>query len=75
MREPLIKVYGEELFSKYWAEWVDGQEAIVKEKNGNICAELLKHIKCPTYLMYGQKDPLVDCSHISYLHTNIDGSR
>lgn len=75
MREPLIEVYGEELFSKYWDEWVDGQEAIVKKKNGNICAHLLKDIKCPTYVMYGQKDPIVDCSHISFLHTHIDGSR
>ncbi|KAJ8719180.1 hypothetical protein PYW07_016736 [Mythimna separata] len=75
MREPLIEIYGEKLFARYWAEWVDGMEAIVKTKDGNICSELLKHIKCPTYILYGQQDPLVDSVHVSHLHTHIDGSR
>lgn len=75
MREPLIEIYGEELFAKYWAEWVDGMEALYKTKDGNICAEMLKNIKCPTFILYGQKDPLVDSVHASHLHTHIDGSR
>lgn len=75
MREPLIEIYGEQLFARYWAEWVDGMEAIVKTKDGNICSDLLKHIKCPTYILYGQQDPLVDSVHVSHLHTHIDGSR
>ncbi|XP_075976426.1 serine hydrolase BPHL [Anticarsia gemmatalis] len=75
MRDPLIEVYGEKLFAKYWASWVEAMEAIYKEKNANICSEFLKHIKCPTFILYGQKDPLVNSSHVSHLHTHIDGSR
>lgn len=44
-------------------------------RNGNICSEHLKNIKCPTYILYGEKDPLVDKIHASHLHTHIDGSR
>lgn len=73
-REPLLEVYGEKL-AKYWASWTEAMEAICREKNGNICSELLKDINCPTYILYGQKDPLVNSVHVSHLHTNIDGSR
>lgn len=74
-RDPLIEVYGEKLFAKYWASWVDAMDAIYKQNNGNICSELLKNIKCPTYILYGQKDPLVFSVHVSHLHTHIEGSR
>ncbi|RVE51996.1 hypothetical protein evm_003274 [Chilo suppressalis] len=75
MREPMIEVYGEELFAKYWAKWVEGMVALYNEKQGNICGELLKDVKCPTYILYGEKDPMVDSSHASHLHTHITGSR
>lgn len=75
MRQPMIEVYGEELFAKLWSEWVDGMEAICNEKQGDICLKLLKKIKCPTFILYGEKDPLVDKVHVSNLHTNIDGSK
>ncbi|XP_049871065.1 valacyclovir hydrolase isoform X2 [Pectinophora gossypiella] len=75
MREPMIAVYGEDLFRKYWAEWVDGMVALFNAKNGEICSSMLKNIKCPTFILYGQKDPMVDGSHVAHLHTNIEGSR
>ncbi|XP_068626571.1 valacyclovir hydrolase-like [Battus philenor] len=75
MRQPMIKVYGEEKFTKYWTEWVDGIEAIALTDNGNICSELVKNITCPTFILHGEKDRLVDYVHLSYLHKNIKGSR
>ncbi|KAL0881914.1 hypothetical protein ABMA27_001675 [Loxostege sticticalis] len=75
MRDPMIEVYGEELFAKYWSRWVDGMVALFKANDGNICNELLKDIKCPTFILYGEKDPMVDKVHASHLHTNITGSR
>ncbi|XP_028169097.1 valacyclovir hydrolase [Ostrinia furnacalis] len=75
MREPMIEVYGEELFAKYWAQWVDGMIALFRAKDGNICNEMLKDIKCPTFILYGEKDPMVDKVHASHLLTNITGSR
>ncbi|CAH2085260.1 unnamed protein product [Euphydryas editha] len=73
--EPLIEVYGKERLANYWASWVDAMVTIYNTKQGNICSELLKNIQCPTYILYGEKDPLVDCVHVSHLHTHISGSR
>lgn len=71
----MIDIYGKARFANYWANWVEAMDEICKTKNGNICADLLKNIKCPTYILYGEKDPLVDKVHVSHLHTQIDGSR
>ncbi|XP_068623926.1 valacyclovir hydrolase-like isoform X2 [Battus philenor] len=75
MRQPMIDVYGEEKFAKYWSDWVDGMVFISETKNGNICSELIKNITCPTFILHGEKDPLVDNVHVSHLHTNIESSR
>ncbi|XP_013188182.2 valacyclovir hydrolase isoform X2 [Amyelois transitella] len=74
MREPMEQVYGD-FFAQYWAEWVDGMVALFEAKDGNICSEVLKDIKCPTLILYGEKDPMVDNVHASHLHTHIQGSR
>lgn len=75
MRKPMIEVYGEEYFAKLWAKWCDGMETVFNANNGNICSHLLKDIKCPTLILHGEKDPMVDNVHVSYLHTNIVNSR
>ncbi|KAG6445029.1 hypothetical protein O3G_MSEX003669 [Manduca sexta] len=75
MRQPMIDVYGEEFFAKYWAEWTDGMINIFNKHDGNLCSSLLKDIKCPTFILYGEKDPMVDQVHVSHLHTHIEGSR
>lgn len=71
----MIEIYGEDRFADYWTRWVEAMDDICRTKNGNICTEYLKNIKCPTYILYGEKDPLVDKVHVSHLHTQIDGSR
>ncbi|GBP04417.1 Valacyclovir hydrolase, partial [Eumeta japonica] len=74
MKQPMIEVYGEDAFSKLWAAWVEGVKNLYHEKKGNICREMLKDIKCPTLILHGEKDPMVEESHVSHLLTNIDGS-
>lgn len=74
MKKPMAEVYGD-FFPKYWSNWVAGYEAIFKENNGNICTHLLKDIKCPTFILYGEKDPLVATVHASDLLTKISTSR
>ncbi|VVC89108.1 unnamed protein product [Leptidea sinapis] len=75
MREPMIELYGEERFTNYFAKWVDTMVELFQLKDGNICSEFLPKIKCPTFILYGEKDPLVDNVHVSHLHTHITGSR
>ncbi|KAM3959760.1 valacyclovir hydrolase [Aphomia sociella] len=74
MREPMIQIYGDD-FPNYWIKWTDGMVALYKAKDGNICSERLKDIKCPTLILYGEKDPMVANVHASHLHTHIEGSR
>ncbi|KAG8133269.1 hypothetical protein E2320_011073, partial [Naja naja] len=42
---------------------------------GDICQQLLPHIKCPTLIIHGEKDPLVPRFHAEYIHKHIGGSR
>lgn len=74
MRAPFIEVYGEEL-EKYWHKWNDGVITVYNSNKGNICAHMLKDIKCPTLILYGEKDPMVDPVHATHLLTNIPNSR
>lgn len=71
----MVEIYGQERFARYWASWVDAMDAIYRAKDGDICSDRLKDIKCPTFILYGQKDPMVDGVHVSHLHTHIEGSR
>ncbi|XP_032654285.1 serine hydrolase BPHL isoform X2 [Chelonoidis abingdonii] len=57
-----------------------GANAVVTQEdlklyNGNICQHLLPHIKCPTFIIHGGKDPLVPQFHAEYLHKHIKESR
>ncbi|KAH0567424.1 valacyclovir hydrolase-like [Cotesia glomerata] len=75
MRAPLIAIYGEEYFRKTWTAWVEAMDNIYKNNNGDICKNSLSKIKCPTLIVHGKKDVLVDQSHPEYLKNNIPNSR
>ncbi|XP_072949927.1 valacyclovir hydrolase [Epargyreus clarus] len=75
MRKPMVALYGEDRFPKLWAEWIDAMVAVYEANNGNICSDHLKDITCPTFILYGEKDPLVDNVHVTHLHTHIQGAR
>ncbi|KAG8037804.1 hypothetical protein G9C98_006015 [Cotesia typhae] len=75
MRAPLIAIYGEEYFRKTWTAWVEAMDKIYKNNNGDICKDFISKIKCPTLIVHGKKDVLVDQSHPEYLKNNIPNSR
>lgn len=75
MKQPLIKVYGEEYFRKTWSDWVDAMENIYKQRQGNICKEVLPRIKCPTLIVHGKKDAMVNEIHPKYLVDNIKNAK
>lgn len=42
---------------------------------GNICMDLLPLISCPTFIIHGEKDPMVPGFHPQYLLKHIRESR
>uniref|UniRef100_A0A3Q4BMW0 AB hydrolase-1 domain-containing protein n=1 Tax=Mola mola TaxID=94237 RepID=A0A3Q4BMW0_MOLML len=75
MRQPMEEVYGPEIFAKMWEAWVHGIAQFAKRPEGNICMELLPLISCPTFIIHGEKDPMVPSLHPQYLLKHIKGSR
>lgn len=71
MREPMEQVYGVDHFPKLWSAWVDGLLRIYHERKGDICSGKLKHIKAPTLVVHGAKDPMIIPDHVPYLLNNI----
>ncbi|XP_042695701.1 valacyclovir hydrolase isoform X2 [Centrocercus urophasianus] len=74
VKKPLEELYGHKYFAETCEAWVDGI-ARFAEKSGSICQQLLPHIKCPTLIIHGEKDPLVPRFHAEYIHEHIKGSR
>ena len=60
MRAPMEATYGKEYFPVLWNEWVDAYKAIYDKKGGDICKKELQDIKCPTLIIHGDKDAMVD---------------
>ncbi|KAI5633359.1 alpha/beta hydrolase fold domain-containing protein [Phthorimaea operculella] len=75
MDEPTVQIHGMESTVSTWTNLVECLTNIYNTRNGDICSDLTKDIKCPTLILYGQKDPVVDSSHITFINTNIKGSR
>lgn len=75
MKKPLIELYTEPGLQKMWGDWCDALQAIYKQNNGDICKELIKEINCPTFILHGNKDPMVAEEHPAYLEKHIKGSK
>uniref|UniRef100_A0A8C4VXL2 Biphenyl hydrolase like n=1 Tax=Gopherus evgoodei TaxID=1825980 RepID=A0A8C4VXL2_9SAUR len=75
IRKQMEEMYGHEYFAKTCEAWVDGISQFADKPDGNICQHLLPHIKCPTFIIHGGKDPLVPQFHAEYLHKHIKESR
>lgn len=73
MREPMEKVYGVERFAELWSEWVDAYVLFYTKRDGNFCREEVEQLKAPTFILHGQKDPMVAAEHIPYLREHIKG--
>lgn len=74
MSEPLIELYGREVFQEMWSGWCDVLKTIY-EAGGDICKDLLPKIKCPTLIIHGDRDSFVPSEHSQYLLKHIKGSR
>ncbi|KAG7300390.1 hypothetical protein JYU34_015994 [Plutella xylostella] len=68
-------IYGKENLAKVWRQFIDFDAHFLKEQRGNICLHSLKDIKCPTQLIFGQKDPLTKIENGWLLHALIKNSR
>ena len=66
-------VYGKEGFPKLWAEFNRGFREIKTELGGKFCD--LERIRCPTLIVHGDKDAMVDPVHPGHLKANIKGAR
>ncbi|KAG9509079.1 Valacyclovir hydrolase [Fragariocoptes setiger] len=75
-RELYVKAYGEELFEQLWHKHVDYCVSFT----GNAVAiwdirDRMKTIKCPTLILHGDKDPLIDKEHPGTAERLIPDSR
>ncbi|RMC16091.1 hypothetical protein DUI87_08300 [Hirundo rustica rustica] len=75
VKKPLEELYGHKYFAETCEAWVDGISQFAENSDGNICQQLLPDIKCPTFIIHGEKDPLVPQAHAEYIHKHIKGSR
>ncbi|XP_034934729.1 valacyclovir hydrolase [Chelonus insularis] len=75
MRAPLLALYGRDYFQKMLNAWVDTMSNIYQTKNGDLCKDSVTQIKCPTLIMHGRKDVMVDPEHPVFLKKNIPNSK
>ncbi|XP_077289145.1 serine hydrolase BPHL [Arctopsyche grandis] len=75
MKEPMIAVYGEKYFEETWHKWCDGVKNIYYTNRGDICMSFLEKIECPTLIVHGEKDSMVDPAHTPLLQSNIRNSK
>lgn len=64
-----LPVYGDDL-QPMWDGFNDAMMAIFA-RGGSVCEEEAKVIQCPTFVMQGQRDPLVPMFHAEWFHRNI----
>lgn len=73
MREGMGAIYDQEL-QGLWTDWCDAMQALYTA-GGDVCRQRLAEIRCPTFILHGEKDPLVPRFHADVLHGGIAGSR
>ena len=75
-RELYTKAYGQELFEQLWHKHVD--YCVTFSDNPTAIWDIRKEmrtIKCPTLILHGDKDPLIDRSHPETAEREIADSR
>nr|CAI5830525.1 unnamed protein product [Callosobruchus analis] len=70
MKMPLIEMYTEKGLKDMWYSWCDTLIEMA-QNGGNICKDKLKDIRCPTFILHGDKDPMVAPEHPGYLFSKI----
>lgn len=74
MKAPLIKLYTEKGLQDMWNSWCDTLKTI-QANGGDICKNDLQNIKCPTFILHGDKDPMVAAEHPEYLMSHIKNAK
>jgi valacyclovir hydrolase len=69
----MSQVYGDSL-AALWSRYVSGLEAIYAA-GGDIYRSQLERVQCPTFILHGEKDPLVPSFHPRVLCEGIRNSR
>lgn len=70
MKDPYVNVYGAEIFQKMWSRHIEFYKTL-----GDICKTKLSAIRCPTFILHGDRDPLCHLDHMNYLAKNIGDTR
>ena len=73
MRKPMEEIYGVEGFPKLWAAFNKAFGDILRDLGGKICD--LGAVECPTLVVHGDKDAMVDPIHPDHLEKNIKNAR
>ncbi|XP_018567080.1 valacyclovir hydrolase [Anoplophora glabripennis] len=74
MKEPLIKLYTERGLQDMSNGWCDTLKNI-QINGGDICKNDLQNIKCPTFILHGDKDPMLAAGHPEYLMSRISNAK
>uniref|UniRef100_A0A023G5N5 Putative valacyclovir hydrolase n=1 Tax=Amblyomma triste TaxID=251400 RepID=A0A023G5N5_AMBTT len=71
MRASMEALYGAEHFRHLWSSYCDFYRDLLQKHQGEVCSNELPHIRCPTLIVHGGKDPLVPSHHPYYLLQHI----
>ncbi len=73
--EAFEAVYGSQGLSQLWHRYTDSVRATYAQRDGDICAEEMSKVKCPTLILHGEKDRFSPWSHAEYMKSHISGSK
>jgi len=77
--EKLLGMYGEENLKKIFYKWVTGEDSEhLREgfsKDGPFTRTYLNQVQCPTLIIHGGRDKLVNDEHAKYVNEQIKGSK
>ncbi|TRY61217.1 hypothetical protein TCAL_10924 [Tigriopus californicus] len=75
MRRPMEETYGVDYFPIIWKEWCQAYRAVFEKNQGEICRQRLAQIQCPTLIVHGDKDAMLDTIHPDILQREIPNAR
>lgn len=73
MLETHRAVYGDDV-QPMWGSFCDAMKMIY-DSGGDFCKKEALSLKCPTFILHGEKDPIVPAHHAEWFHKNIAGSK
>lgn len=77
-RKHLINMYGEACLLEMWIGWCDESQVMAKSdvyKFGGTFQQKIQGVRCPSLIIQGMKDKLIEFSHAEYLNQNLANSR